>query len=238
MDELVTAKEKIAIFIDADNAPASKIDFILAELAKYGVVNIRKAYGNWANPNLKGWTSVLHEFAIQPVQQFDLTKGKNATDIALVIDVMDVLYTKQVDIICLVSSDCDFTPLVTRILADGKAVIGFGERKTPEALVNACSRFLYVDETPPEQIRAETKVTLKGDSKLINLLRQAMEACENDEGWSHLGALGSHIANHASFDSRNYGYKKLSDLIKAIDLFETKKVGNALLVRDKRKGKD
>lgn len=237
MDEFTSGKHKIAAFIDADNAPASKIDFILAELAKYGVVNIRKAYGNWTNSNLKGWTNLLHEFAIQPMQQFDLTKGKNATDIALVIDVMDVLYTKQVDIICLVSSDCDFTPLVTRILAEGKFVIGFGERKTPEAFVNACSRFLFVDEKPAEQIQAETKVNLKGDSKLINLLRQAMEAVENDEGWSHLGALGSHIANHASFDSRNYGYKKLSDLLKAIDLFETKKVGNALFVRDKKKVK-
>jgi uncharacterized protein (TIGR00288 family) len=238
MDELTKTKEKIAVFIDADNAPAGKIDFILAELAKYGVVNIRKAYGNWTSANLKSWTGILHEYAIQPMQQFDLTKGKNATDIALVIDVMDVLYTKQVDIICLVSSDCDFTPLVTRMLADGKAVIGFGERKTPEAFVNACSRFLFVDEKPAEQIQAETKVNLKGDAKLINLLRQAMEACENEDGWSHLGALGSHIANHASFDPRNYGYKKLSDLLKAINLFETKKVGNALLVRDKRKAKD
>jgi uncharacterized protein (TIGR00288 family) len=238
MDELTKTKEKIAVFIDADNAPAGKIDFILAELAKYGVVNIRKAYGNWTSANLKSWTGILHEYAIQPMQQFDLTKGKNATDIALVIDVMDVLYTKQVDIICLVSSDCDFTPLVTRMLADGKAVIGFGERKTPEAFVNACSRFLFVDEKPAEQIQAETKVNLKGDAKLINLLRQAMEACENEDGWSHLGALGSHIANHASFDPRNYGYKKLSDLLKAINLFETKTVGNALLVRDKRKAKD
>lgn len=237
MDDFTSGKHKIAVFIDADNAPASKIDFILAELAKYGLVNIRKAYGNWASTNLKNWSGVLHEFAIQPMQQFDLTKGKNATDIALVIDVMDVLYTKQVDIICLVSSDCDFTPLVTRILADGKAVIGFGERKAAEAFVNACSKFLFVDEKAPEQIQAETKVNLKGNSKLVNLLRQALDACENDEGWAHLGALGSHIANHASFDSRNYGYKKLSDLIKAIDLFETKKSGNALWIRDKRKAK-
>lgn len=237
MDNLIAAKERIAVFIDADNAPASKVDFILAELAKYGLVNIRKAYGNWASANLRGWSGILHEFAIQPMQQFDLTKGKNATDIALVIDVMDVLYTKKVDIICLVSSDCDFTPLVTRVLADGKEVIGFGERKAPEAFVNACSKFLFVDEKPAEQIQAETTVNLKGNSKLINLLRQAIEACENEEGWAHLGGLGSHIANHASFDSRNYGYKKLSDLIKALDLFETKKIGSALWVRDKRRGK-
>ena len=130
-------KNKIALFIDADNAPARKIDKILSELARYGVVNIRKAYGNWTNNCIKPWEDILHEFAIQPIQQFDLTKGKNATDMALVIDVMDVLYTKQVDVICLVSSDCDFTPLVTRALADGKFVIGFGERKTPSPFVNS-----------------------------------------------------------------------------------------------------
>ena len=118
----------------------------MAELARYGVVNIRKAYGNWKNKTLQSWEDILHEFAIQPMQQFDLTKGKNATDMALVIDVMDVLYTKNIDIICLVSSDCDFTPLVTRSLADGKYVIGFGERKAPLAFVNSCSRFLYLDK--------------------------------------------------------------------------------------------
>lgn len=124
-------KEKIALFIDADNAPASKIDIILSELARYGVVNIRRAYGNWKIPCIKPWEDVLHDYAIQPIQQFDLTKGKNATDIALVIDAMDILYTKNVETICLVSSYCGFTPLITRALADGKFVIGLGERKTP-----------------------------------------------------------------------------------------------------------
>lgn len=128
---MLKEKERIALFIDADNAPAVKIDVILSELARYGVVNIRRAYGNWKSPNMQSWENVLHEFAIQPIQQFDLTKGKNATDIALVIDAMDVLYTREIDIICLVSSDCDFTPLVTRAKAEGKAVFGFGERKAP-----------------------------------------------------------------------------------------------------------
>lgn len=232
-------KEKIAVFIDADNAPAKKIDKVLSELARYGVVNIRKAYGNWKNQNLKAWEDVLHEFAIQPIQQFDLTKGKNATDMALVIDVMDVLYTKNVDVICLVSSDCDFTPLVTRALADGKFVIGFGERKAPVAFVNSCSRFLYLDdEVEIEQPIQKQIRNIKSDTKLINLLRQAIEAVEDEKGWAMLGPIGTHISNHASFDQRNYGFKKFSDLFMAIDLFEMKKTnGSVLWVKDKKRAK-
>ncbi|MFT2089501.1 NYN domain-containing protein [uncultured Paraglaciecola sp.] len=232
-------KDKIALFIDADNAPAKKIDKILSELARYGVVNIRKAYGNWKNACIKPWEDVLHEFAIQPIQQFDLTKGKNATDMALVIDVMDVLYTKEVDVICLVSSDCDFTPLVTRALADGKFVIGFGERKTPAAFVNSCSRFLFLDEEPVQVNTPEPPPkNIKSDSRLMNLLRQAIEAVEEDDGWARLGPIGSHISNHASFDQRNYGFKKLSDLFAAIDLFEMKKSHSSQLwVRDRKRAK-
>jgi uncharacterized protein (TIGR00288 family) len=235
----VKDKEKIAVFIDADNAPAKKIDKVLSELARYGVVNIRKAYGNWKNQNLKAWEDVLHEFAIQPIQQFDLTKGKNATDMALVIDVMDVLYTKNVDVICLVSSDCDFTPLVTRTLADGKFVIGFGERKAPVAFVNSCSRFLYLDdEAEVEQPIQKQSRNIKSDTKLIKLLRQAIEAVEDEDGWAMLGPIGTHISNHASFDQRNYGFKKLSDLFMAIDLFEMKKTnGSVLWVKDKKRAK-
>ncbi|GAC20467.1 NYN domain-containing protein [Paraglaciecola arctica] len=232
-------QEKIALFIDADNAPAAKIGTILSELARYGVVNIRKAYGNWKSPNIKPWEDVLHEYAIQPIQQFDLTKGKNATDIALVIDAMDILYTKNVDSICLVSSDCDFTPLVTRALADGKFVIGFGERKAPSAFVNSCSKFLYLDEEQPDEKPVlHQKPNIKSDSKLINMLRQAIEASEDDCGWANLGTIGQHISNHASFDQRNYGFKKLSDLFAAIDLFEIKtKNGSGTYIRDKRKAK-
>ncbi|WP_133468064.1 NYN domain-containing protein [Paraglaciecola marina] len=232
-------KDKIALFIDADNAPARKIDKILSELARYGVVNIRKAYGNWKNACIKPWEDILHEFAIQPIQQFDLTKGKNATDMALVIDVMDVLYTKEVDVICLVSSDCDFTPLVTRALADGKFVIGFGERKTPAAFVNSCSRFLFLDEEPVQVNTPEPPPkNIKSDSRLMNLLRQAIEAVEEDDGWARLGPIGSHISNHASFDQRNYGFKKLSDLFAAIDLFEMKKSHSSQLwVRDRKRAK-
>ncbi|NMH67202.1 NYN domain-containing protein [Shewanella salipaludis] len=266
-------KEKIAVFIDADNAPAKKFDIVLAELAKHGVISIRKAYGNWKSPGLKQWEDILHEYAIQPIQQFDLTKGKNATDIALVIDAMDILYTKDIDIICLISSDCDFTPLVTRALADGKAVFGFGERKAPTAFVNSCSRFLYLDaeplsvsetedvDTTPEALpqpepavtttaqdsttkavqpkpAIQQKCNLKSDAKLVNLLRQAIEATEEEDGWAQLGPIGSHISNQSSFDQRNYGFKKLSDLFAAIDLFEMRKTnGSVLWIRDIKRAK-
>jgi uncharacterized protein (TIGR00288 family) len=233
------SKQKIALFIDADNAPAGKFEEILSEVAKYGVVTIRKAYGNWKSSSLKPWENLLNEYAIQPIQQYDLTKGKNASDIALVIDAMDVMYTKDIDVMCFVSSDCDFTPMVTRALAEGKVVLGFGERKTPSPFVNACSKFLYLDQEPKQDgsIPEKTK-NIKSDTKLINLLRQAIEATEEDNGWAALGPVGSHISNKTSFDTRNYGYKNLSSLIKAIDLFELKRgPGNSYLVKDKRKKK-
>ncbi len=231
--------QKIALFIDADNAPASKFEEVLSEVAKYGVVTIRKAYGNWKSPTLKPWEDLLNEYAIQPIQQYDLIKGKNASDIALVIDAMDVMYTKNIDVMCFVSSDCDFTPMVTRALAEGKVVLGFGERKTPSPFVNACSKFLYLDTAPKQNgsVPEKTK-NLKSDTKLLNLLRQAIEATEEDNGWAALGPVGSHISNKTSFDTRNYGYKNLSSLIKAIDLFELKRgPGNSYLVKDKKKKK-
>jgi len=233
------SKQRIALFIDADNAPASKFEEVLSEVAKYGVVTIRKAYGNWKNASLKPWEDLLHEYAIQPVQQYDLTKGKNASDIALVIDAMDVMYTRDIDVMCFVSSDCDFTPMVTRALAEGKVVLGFGERKTPSPFVNACSKFLFLDQEPKQNgtVQVESK-NIKSDTKLIKLLRQAIESTEEDSGWAALGPVGSHISNKTSFDTRNYGYKNLSSLIKAIDLFELKRgAGNSYLVRDTRKKK-
>lgn len=223
-------KKSIALLIDADNAPAAKIDFIIAELATYGVVNIRKAYGNWKSPSLSGWEKILHEYAIQPVQQFDLVKGKNATDMALLIDAMDILYTKQVDTFCLVSSDADFTPLVHRLRADGKEVIGFGGHKAPLPFVNSCSQFLYLDEDKKaKEVRTNVVANtnkLKSDTKLMNVLRNAVEAGETEEGWAPLWGVGSNISNQAPFDPRNYGFKKLSDLFKAIDLFEVKETKN------------
>jgi uncharacterized protein (TIGR00288 family) len=231
--------QKIALFIDADNSPASKFEVVLSEVAKYGVVTIRKAYGNWKSPTLKSWEDLLHEHAIQPIQQYDLTKGKNASDIALVIDAMDVMYTKNIDVMCFISSDSDFTPMVTRALAEGKVVLGFGERKTPSPFVNACSKFLFLDQPEAKETESQAKPkNIKSDTKLISLLRQAIEATEDEEGWAALGPVGANISNRTSFDCRNYGFKNLSSLFKAIDLFELKRdQGMSYLVRDTRRNK-
>ncbi len=243
-------EEKIALIIDVDNAPASKIDIILSELAKYGVVNIRKAYGNWKNPKSKGWEAVLFEYAIQPIQQFDYTKGKNASDMAMTIDAMELLFTKELDAFCIVSSDSDFTPLVMRILVNGLKVYGFGEKKTPMPFVNACSRFLYLEnlgtssgiKTSSVKQKKDGKKTnneLKKDTKLLNALRHAIESTEDEEGWAYLADVGNHISNNTSYDPRNFGYRSWGELIRSIDLFEVQKRGehpSALYVKDKRRG--
>ncbi|MCH7226737.1 NYN domain-containing protein [Haloferula sp. A504] len=226
MQDSDSPNASIALLVDADNAPSSKIDFIISELASHGVVNIRKAYGNWKKKGLAGWEKVLHEYAIQPVQHFDIVKGKNATDMALLIEAMDILYTKDVQTFCLVSSDCDFTPLCLRLRAEGKRVIGFGSRKTPEPFVNSCTHFLYLDEKTRTKKTASQKSNstneLKGNSKLMNTLRTAVQAVQDEDGWARLGPVGSHINNQGPFDHRTYGYRKLSDLFAAIDLFEVK----------------
>ena len=253
----------VALFIDADNSPSRKIEAILAELAVIGVVSIRRAYGNWKSPRLESWVQVLHEHAIQPIQQFDLVKGKNATDMAMAIDAMDVLHGKPIEVFCLVSSDCDFTPLVTRLRAEGKQVIGFGERKSPDPYVNACSRFVYLDDMPVEVtiqpagtsaqpaeaealevpcvppavavVNRRSNQELKGDSKLLNLLRNAVLYAADEEGWAPLSLVGSRIANQASFEPSNYGYSRLFDLFAAIDLFEVRRVGSHPQVRYRRR---
>lgn len=253
----MTHESRIALLIDADNSPASKIDEILDELANHGVINIRRAYGDWKSPHLKAWEAVLHEYAIQPMQQFAYTKGKNATDSAMIIDAMDLLYTKQLDGFGIVSSDSDFTPLVMRIRANGLKVFGFGEKKTPSPFVSACSKFLYL-ETLGAPVEAETKAAteaeagsaasppakavaarlspkeLKSDTRLVSLLRKAVEAGADDEGWAGLGSVGQHISKQASFDSRNYGYARLKDLYQAIGLFEIQTKDKGVYVRDKR----
>lgn len=247
---MTDTKTHIALLIDADNSPAAKIEVILAELAKYGVAHIRRAYGNWTKPGLKKWTEQLHEHAIRPVQQFDLTKGKNATDVAIVIDAMDLLYSNNVQAFALVSSDCDFTPLVTRIRERGFDVYGFGEKKTPEPFQNACSKFLFLeqlveadeagdsDAPKPAQARKTSAQELKQNNKLVTLLRNAVEAATGEDGWAHQGAVGNVLKNQASFDSRNYGYRYLGDLIEASGLFELKRLGNsAVMLRDKRAAK-
>lgn len=235
----------IALLIDADNAPSAKIDFILSELAAHGVVNIRRAYGNWTKSDLSGWIKVLHENSIQPMQSFDLIKGKNATDIALVIDAMDLLYTKNLHTFCLVSSDSDFTPLIQRLRADGKEVFGFGEQKTPTPFINACTRFIYLEEPKPAKPAAtkqktdqskpdtdlQTGQNLKGNTKLINTLRNAVSASADEEGWANLSNISNRINNESPIDHRTYGFKKLVDLFAAIDLFEVKRANSAILVR-------
>lgn len=230
----------IALLIDADNSPAAKVDFIFSELAGHGVVNIRRAYGNWKKPALGGWEKVLHQNSIQPIQHFDLVKGKNATDIALVIDALDILYTKDVTTFCLVSSDCDFTPLIQRLRADGKQVIGFGGKNTPEPFINSCTQFLYLDEektgskthtkAKEGSPKVESVQNLKGNSKLMNTLRAAVKDSADEEGWALLGTVANRIANSGSMNHRTFGFKKLSDLFAAIDLFEIKKGENSQIV--------
>ncbi len=268
---MIEKQPRIALLIDADNSPAGKIDVILAELAKLGVTNIRRAYGNWKKDGLKGWEAVLHEYAIRPVQQFDYSKGKNATDMGMIIEAMDLLYTDQPDAYGIVTSDSDFTPLVMHLKAKGALVFGFGAKKTPMPFVNACSRFLYLenlgqagvapdDRSPkaaaarpgrkpaandksgvdiPLDIAADGPPTrwdaaaLKQDARLVSLLRNAVESAAGEDGWSALGSVGQQIGNQASFDPRNYGYRKLIDLIEATQLFELDRRGTQFVLREK-----
>ncbi|UUZ67026.1 NYN domain-containing protein [Polaromonas sp. P2-4] len=251
-------KPRVALLIDADNSPASKIDLILNELSTFGETNIRRAYGNWKKSELKGWEEALHEHAIRPMQQFDYSKGKNASDMAMVIDALELLYTDRPDAFGIVSSDADFTPLVMHLRAKGAAVYGFGAQKTPEPFVNACSRFLYLDKLRPiaandtaagsrEDAEADavaaaplwaTPAQLKQDAKLVLLLRNAVQAAADDEGWARVGAVGTQIANQASFDHRNYGYATLTKLLVATQLFEIADEGKSTVaVRDRRQHK-
>lgn len=231
-------EKRIALLIDADNAPASKIDVILAEVARHGAVNVRRAYGNWKSPHLKAWEATLHSYAIRPIQQFAYSTGKNASDMAMVIDAMDLLYARSLDAFAIVSSDADFTPLVMRLLTEGVKVYGFGETKTPDPFVNACSQFTYVEglaqpsekATEPALKTVDSK-SLRSDTGLVLMLRQAVDAAAGDDGWAHLSAVGAQIGNQASFDPRNYGYRKLSDLIEATGLFEVKRQDLIVFVR-------
>jgi uncharacterized protein (TIGR00288 family) len=242
----MNGKPRVALLIDADNSPAAKIDLILNELSTFGETNVRRAYGNWKKNELKGWEEMLHEHAIRPMQQFDYSKGKNASDMAMVIDALDLLYTDSPDAFGIVSSDADFTPLVMHLRAKGAAVYGFGARKTPEPFVNACSRFLFLDELQapasegdpdaerPQQLR-KTPAELKQDKKLVALLRNAVQAAADDEGWARVSAVRQQIGNQASFDQRNYGYATLTKLLNAMDLFELTNEGTSnVSVREKR----
>ena len=322
---------QIALLIDADNATAARIDVILGELSTLGETNVRRAYGNWTKTGLKSWQQVLHENAIRPVQQFDPSKGKNASDIALAVDAVEILHTQRPDAFALVSSDADFTPLVMHLREHGAHVYGFGDAKTPAAFQSACTRFLVLDRlsapsgqadavlpaaeddaafgtAPAKTSRRATAATtspskggastsaaragaaktgaantgaaktgaaakaataqgaqptagakttakrasakaaapagpppratraqLRGDNKLVALLRRAVDSAADDSGWARVGTVANHIANQSSFDSRNYGYAKLSKLLEATDLFDIRDAGGpAMAVRDRR----
>jgi uncharacterized LabA/DUF88 family protein len=238
---------RLALLIDADNAQPSITESLLSEVAKYGVANVKRIYGDWTTPSLTGWKAVLLEHSIQPVQQFRYTIGKNATDSAMIIDAMDLLYTKRFDGFCLVSSDSDFTRLASRIREEGLLVYGFGEKKTPKAFVSACDKFIFTEvlrfqEHVGSAAKPKTASELKRDTKLVALLRSALEAASDDSGWAHLGAVGSNIAKQApEFDPRNYGFSKLGELAVATKLFDVDERvhrdghSRTIYIRDKRK---
>ncbi len=239
--------DKLAVLIDADNAQPSIVEGLLAEIANYGIASVRRIYGDWTAPSLKGWKEVLLQHSIQPIQQFAYTKGKNATDSAMIIDAMDLLYTENFTGFCIVSSDSDFTRLASRIREAGLRVYGFGERKTPPPFVSACDKFIYTEvlRAKTEEGKAITKKPsnkLKRDAKLISLLRNAVDASSDESGWASLSPVGSNIAKQSpEFDPRNYGYAKLGELVSATELFEmeARQIGETnsktLYVRDLRK---
>jgi uncharacterized protein (TIGR00288 family) len=325
--------DQIALLIDADNATAARIDVILDELSRHGETNIRRAYGNWTKTGLKSWQEVLHDNAIRPVQQFDPSKGKNASDIALAVDAVEILHTQRPDWFALASSDADFTPLVMHLREHGAKVYGFGDAKTPLPFQSACTRFLVLnrlapptalpDAVPPDGLAPDavapvadepapaatrrrratdtvtstasgsatdadtasaapttktsarataakkpspkaatakataapatatkaatakavspetparlTRTQLRGDNKLVALLRRTVEGAADDAGWARVSTVGQRISNQSSFDPRNYGYAKLSKLLEATDLFELRDVGGpGMAVRDRR----
>ena len=255
---------RLAVLIDGDNTTPTIIEALLAEIAKYGSATVKRAYGDWTTPNLRGWKEAINAHAIQPMQQFAYTTGKNATDSALIIDAMDLLYTGNLDGFCLVSSDSDFTKLASRLRESGKTVYGFGEPKTPKSLVAACDKFVYLDvlrraeksESANDEVEGTDAVDgaddgraphapkrrspaeLRGDAKLLRLMREGIDASSDDEGWAHLGGVGSYVNKQASdFDPRNWGYAKLVDLVKAIELFEIERAaGQGVRVRERPKG--
>lgn len=212
---------KLAVLIDADNAQASISSELLSEVAKFGIASVKRAYGDWTTPNLKGWKEHLHKHAIQPIQQFSYTSGKNATDSALIIDAMDLLHESKLDGFCLVSSDSDFTRLATRIRESGLIVYGFGEKKTPEPFISACDKFVFT-----EILRQEEKVVDKDESENIDLkstIISAINALSKDDFWTPLSKVGGYInKNNPSFDPRNYGYDKLGKLVKSLNYIESK----------------
>lgn len=218
-----TNNEKLAVLIDADNAQASVIHELLAEVSRYGTASVKRAYGDWTTTSLKRWKNVLHEMAIQPIQQFSYTSGKNSTDSALIIDAMDLLHAGDLTGVCLVSSDSDFTRLATRIREAGLVVYGFGEQKTPKPFVAACDRFIYTDILKPTK---STKAKKKPVGEPLRpMILAAVDSAAQDDGWAHLSVVGNILVkNSPSFDPRNYGFQKLGELVRKQNYLKVKEV--------------
>jgi len=220
-----------AVLIDGDNIPSAYVKEMMEEIAKYGNPTIKRIYGDWTNPRLNKWKTVLLENAITPIQQYGYTSGKNATDSAMIIDAMDILYTGKVNGFCLVSSDSDFTRLATRLREAGMQVFGIGEKKTPNPFIVACDKFIYIeilktqsgeDSTGTAETEARTKSSIdKITPKEIRFISTTISDVADDDGWAFLGDVGSLLQKrHPNFDSRNYGFQKLTPLIGSIKNFE------------------
>jgi len=243
-------EDHIALFIDCDNISHKAIEGIINELSKYGIVNIRQAYGNWTKDNLKNWEDKLLEFAIKPIQQFDYSRNKNATDILMTIDAIDLLHTKDIDAFAFATSDSDFTPVVMRVQAEGIKVYGFGEKKTPKPFMAACSQFIFTEKLMGNSTQShedndllqapvrKSGKEMRGDTWLVNVLRTAVEQTMDADGWANLANIGQYINNSTSFSPINFGYKKLSNLIDEIDLFDVylDEESKQMSIRDKRLG--
>jgi hypothetical protein len=235
MDARSGQEKRLAVLIDADNTSASVVEPLFGEIAKYGMASVKRIYGDWTSTSLQGWKKVLSTYAIHPIQQFRNTVGKNATDSAMIIDAMDLLYAGRFEGFCLVSSDSDFTRLASRIREAGITVYGFGKRQTPASFVSACDKFIYFEilkRGGEEKADAESggkpsarkppeAGAIRKDAKLMELVCDAIDAVADDDGWADLGRVGETISNQSpSFDSRNYGFGKLSTLIRAMGMFE------------------
>jgi uncharacterized LabA/DUF88 family protein len=225
----------LAILIDADNANPAIVKGLIDEVAKLGRATVRRIYGDWTLPNLSSWKAVLLEHSIQPIQQFAYTKGKNATDSSMIIDAMDLLYADNLDGFCLVSSDSDFTRLASRLKESGKRVYGFGEKKTPRPFVAACDRFIYTEvftQLEGQAPRRKPASELDRDRAFLDLVGGAVDDASDESGWAHLGVVGSILTKkEPDFDSRNYGYSKLSDLLDGSKHFEVRRQERGISVR-------
>jgi hypothetical protein len=235
-DDPLHSVRNVALLIDADNASPDSLDPVLTVLAELGTVNIRRAYGNWQKAGLKGWAGILHLHAVEPQQQFDVTKGKSATDMKMTIDAMDLLYRGHVHGFGIMSSDSDFMPLAMRIRQEGLPVYGFGTARTPESFRQACTRFIDVGALSPAEEGAPTAEAAAAagvDEAVVKLLGDAIKAAKRDErGFASLSEVGKLAGNRSSFDARNYGYSRLSDLVAAVPNFQVeKRDGGAAYVR-------